>query len=192
MIKTARLIILTFLALSASCTVGPDYKKPQIDAPPHFVLQDIFDSLNQGRSGKEFSANWWKGFSDLTLDQLVLSGLEKNFQVAAARSRLNEASARVALAGAGNKLQSGVGLDGDLEGERELNQVEDTKTARITGNLDFALPWTWQAGLPGESKPHEPVRNLPGPSYAGWFWEPAPKSPVNTFGFAGLNASSNC
>jgi NodT family efflux transporter outer membrane factor (OMF) lipoprotein len=140
MIKTARLIILTFLALSASCTVGPDYIKPEIDAPPHFVSQDIFESLNQGRSDKEFSANWWKGFSDLTLDQLVLSGLEKNFQVAAARSRLNEASARVALAGAGNKLQSGAGLEGDLEAERELNQVEDTKTASITGSLDFALP----------------------------------------------------
>ncbi|QPJ65805.1 MAG: efflux transporter outer membrane subunit [Candidatus Nitrohelix vancouverensis] len=128
------------LPFLGACVVGPDYKAPDMDAPAEFVSQELLKSLNEGKTDADFSAQWWMGFTDPILDQLVTAGLDNNFQLVAARARVKEASARLALAGAGDELQTEAGLDQGLEAERNLNDADTTKTASVSGGLSVALP----------------------------------------------------
>lgn len=127
--------------LLAGCTVGPDYRAPEINAPPQFVSQDVLETLNESKQDQSFAADWWKGFDDPVLDQLVASGLENNYDIAAAMARAREAQARLKLAGAGDNLSAIADLGGDIEERRTLSGDEDaTTTQSLFGTLSAVLP----------------------------------------------------
>ena len=126
--------------LLCACTVGPDYEPPQVTAPESFVSQDVLDLLNE-KTGQEFAADWWTGFNDPLLNELVENGLENNFDIAAAASRVKEAQARVRLVGADDNLNVDAQVDGDVQERRELNGNEDATTSTgIAGGLAATLP----------------------------------------------------
>src|SRR5436190_2935881 len=74
-----------FLAccLASGCTVGPDYERPEIDAPEkyRFAVVDANDLAN---------TEWWKQFHDSTLDELISIALSDNFDVRIAAARVDE------------------------------------------------------------------------------------------------------
>ena len=81
--KRSAVLPLTALLL-AGCTVGPDYRRPTVDAPPDFraALQPITaESLGD--------LPWWDIFPDETLQSLIRAALAENYDVriAAARRR---------------------------------------------------------------------------------------------------------
>lgn len=128
------------LMLSA-CTVGPDFEAPAVTAPPQFVSQDVLSLLNDGKQDAAVKTDWWTGFEDDTLNQLVAAGLERNFEIAAAVARVKEAQARVGLADAGDALSIDAGADADVSERQELNgDTEQTTTRSMSGSLGFALP----------------------------------------------------
>lgn len=138
--KLSGLLLIAAVAFSA-CTVGPDYEAPEINAPPQFVSQDVLSALNEGRTEQSVAADWWTGFDDEILNTIVETGLENNFEIAAATARVKQAQARVKLAGAGDNLSADMDIDGDIQERRELNQGEDaTTTTGISGGLGVALP----------------------------------------------------
>lgn len=127
--------------LLAGCTVGPDYRAPEINAPSQFVSQDVLEALNESKQDRPFAADWWKGFDDPVLDQLVADGLENNYDITAAMARAREAQARLKLAGAGDNLSAIADLGGDIEERRELNGDEDAATTQsLFGTLSAVLP----------------------------------------------------
>jgi multidrug efflux system outer membrane protein len=77
------------------CSVGPDYKKPEIKTPASFKekltvtgkwkIAEPRDSLDKGR--------WWEIFGDKTLNQLVIKAEKQNPQLQAAAARLEQARA---------------------------------------------------------------------------------------------------
>jgi multidrug efflux system outer membrane protein len=136
---------LTLLALAAlltaACTARPDYTPPEINAPSQFVSQEVLKTLNENKSGKAFTADWWTGFKDPVLDTLVETGLANNFEIAAAAARVKEAQARVRLAGASNNLSADISVDSDLQERRELRP--DSNSATTTGagaEIGIGLP----------------------------------------------------
>ena len=135
--------ILTFAAalLLSSCTVGPDYQAPDLNAPSNFVSQDVLSLLNSDRQDAAVKTDWWTGFEDGTLNDLVAAGLEHNFEIAAAVARVKEAQARVGLADAGDALSIDAGADADVSERQELNgDTEQTTTRSMSGSLGFGLP----------------------------------------------------
>ena len=76
------------LALSLSCTVGPDYERPRVDMPA--AWQD-------GKSEPASLADleWWKLFGDPVLNELVGSALQANFDTRLALERVAEVRARL-------------------------------------------------------------------------------------------------
>jgi multidrug efflux system outer membrane protein len=70
-------------ALVAGCAVGPDYKRPAVDAPAafRFEIKDARDMAN---------TLWWQQFNDAELDRLIAIALAENKDVKIAAARIEQ------------------------------------------------------------------------------------------------------
>jgi len=89
-VKTA---LVPLLLLASACTVGPNYRRPNVSAPTAF----------RGASGPDQQTSfadlpWWEVFKDDTLKELIKSSLANNYDLAATVARVEQARqlARVA------------------------------------------------------------------------------------------------
>ncbi|MBW8905500.1 MAG: efflux transporter outer membrane subunit [Betaproteobacteria bacterium] len=82
--KIGALVLTTLLA---GCTLGPDYKRPDMPLPTKFP--------DQPASGEPAAAplpsDWWMLYNDATLSELVTSGRKSNADVRLAFARVQEA-----------------------------------------------------------------------------------------------------
>jgi multidrug efflux system outer membrane protein len=73
------------LALSG-CTLGPDYKRPAMDAPKAFQYET--------QAAVETSdTQWWQQFGDLVLDQLITEALAHNTNIQIAAANVEQSAA---------------------------------------------------------------------------------------------------
>lgn len=87
----------TFLSASvlAGCAVGPDYHRPQVALPGHYIGQPA----NRTHAAAPVDiTSWWDGFNDSLLAQFVSLALAQNLDLAQAAARVTQA--RAALGGA--------------------------------------------------------------------------------------------
>jgi multidrug efflux system outer membrane protein len=73
--------VLLGAGLLAGCAVGPDYKRPAVDAPQTFRFQG-------NEAGAIADTAWWRQFSDPVLDELIAVALRENKDVQIAASRI--------------------------------------------------------------------------------------------------------
>lgn len=73
------------LILLASCSVGPDYKRPEI-----FSDQQVASSLNLKPVESQVSIEWYKQFNDAMLNQLITQSLNESPNVNVAIERLRQ------------------------------------------------------------------------------------------------------
>ena len=81
-----RLAVLLIACPIAACTMGPDYKRPALEAPPVFryEIATARDTAN---------AAWWKQFGDPMLDSLIDEALARNLNVKIAAANVEQAAA---------------------------------------------------------------------------------------------------
>ena len=70
----------------ASCSVGPDYKRPSF-----FPQEDVAASLHLNKTAAEIKTDWYRQFNDPLLNSLVSRGLVYSPTVAAATEKLRQA-----------------------------------------------------------------------------------------------------
>ena len=79
-----------FLLLFAGCAVGPDYKRPPVNEPPHF----------RGDAGVKTNSfgdmPWWELFRDDALQGLIRTALTNNYDIRIAVTRMEQANALLA------------------------------------------------------------------------------------------------
>jgi len=92
---TVRVGILLPLLLAAGCAVGPNYKRPVVDAPPQYR-----GAAPNGGAASLADRKWSELFQDDALQQLVAAALEHNFDLRIASERVLEARARFRITGA--------------------------------------------------------------------------------------------
>ncbi len=98
----SHILVLVFacLLLSASCTVGPKYKRPAAPAPPAFKEQAP-PANGQWKAASpsdgELRGNWWEMFGDARLNDLEQKVVVSNQNVKQAEAQFREARATVAL-----------------------------------------------------------------------------------------------
>lgn len=92
--RLAAVAAFTALALAGCVSVGPDYRRPQLDAPAGF--EDGRMTANAA-PGLEL-AGWWKTFGDPVLDELMVEAARANLDVAQAQARISQARADVTIA----------------------------------------------------------------------------------------------
>lgn len=76
----------------AGCTVGPNYRRPAVDAPADFRNRTADSSAPPLGDAK-----WWSIFQDEELQKLIRTALEKNFDVRIAAARILQAQAQVGI-----------------------------------------------------------------------------------------------
>jgi len=76
---------LVVAVLAAGCTVGPDYKRPNLPLP------DEYPEAADSNGAPAVPANWWTLYDDAMLNDLVASGQKSNADVRLALARVQEA-----------------------------------------------------------------------------------------------------
>lgn len=91
----ARLALCVFLLLT-SCTVGPDYRRPELRTPP------AWNAAADGSDGDPSAelASWWARFGDPLLSDLIERAVRANLDLRIAEARVREARALRGVAGA--------------------------------------------------------------------------------------------
>ena len=89
--------IALLLALAA-CSVGPDYQKPELQAPQQWVSQPNGNPVPAKQQTEAADADgvqraWWKRFHDPILDKLIDTAVAGNPDVKIAEARIDEARA---------------------------------------------------------------------------------------------------
>jgi multidrug efflux system outer membrane protein len=80
------LLLATSTVIAASCAMGPDYERPQVEVPENYQASAV--------PGASFAnLEWWELFDDPELIDLVKIALVNNKELAIAMSRIEEARA---------------------------------------------------------------------------------------------------
>src|SRR2546427_10893251 len=79
-------------ALLGGCAIGPDYKRPSVAEPPTFRGQATAEAASFA------DAPWWEAFQDPILKALIRQALSRNYDVAIAAARVQEARANLSVA----------------------------------------------------------------------------------------------
>ncbi len=83
----ARSSVLALFLVSASCTVGPDYRPPSVAVAPAWL-----EAWNTGIDSRSVDlSRWWTEFNDPILDSLVDRAVQANLDLAVAQARIREA-----------------------------------------------------------------------------------------------------
>ncbi|HYX65917.1 MAG TPA: multidrug transporter, partial [Burkholderiales bacterium] len=75
--------VLVALVFLAACTVGPDWKKPEVETPPAW-------RIDYAQAAELANARWWQGFGDPVLDGLVEDALRENRDLVQAAARVEQ------------------------------------------------------------------------------------------------------
>jgi len=91
-------LLLLPLTLQFACrSVGPDYKKPTIPAPPNWS-SDLSGGLQAAAIDDDALARWWTTLNDPTLESLIERAVRGNLDVRRAAVALREARAERGIA----------------------------------------------------------------------------------------------
>jgi len=133
----------TLLMLGATCTggcaMGPNYQRPAVDVPHVYrgTPAGEADSADDGSLGDQ---RWWDVFQDETVQQLIRTALQQNYDLRIAAVRILEARARLGITRADQfpNVTAGAAAvnersPGSPAGEATIGQVR----ASVAWDLDF-------------------------------------------------------
>ena len=123
--------------LLTDCTVGPDYRRPEVAAPTTFRFQE-----NPTEASSIADLAWWNVFNDRALQDLISEGLTNNYDLQVAVARIEQARALVAVAESEGKPQ--VGYQGFALGETGIVQGDTSATSVTYGAFGGLLNAAWE------------------------------------------------
>ena len=128
---------LAFGLLLAGCMVGPNYRRPPIDAPGVYRG----DSHSTTASGESLgNEKWWEVFQDPVLQQLIRTALEQNYDLRIAASRVLQAQAQVGIARANQFPTVSAGAEAFSERNPKISSAFPSYEANA-GEVDLAVVW---------------------------------------------------
>ena len=152
MIRQARRLLwpLTAAGLLTACTVGPDYARPDVNAPEQFRSATTDEPVSNASTAQLASDAWWQGFNDPVLNDLVETGLQNNRDLQSTIARVSKARGQL-ITTRGKFFPQvdyyGAGERGKFMG---LDQTVVTSTpGSLTTIGTMALPASWQLDVFG-------------------------------------------
>ncbi|MFZ5572307.1 MAG: efflux transporter outer membrane subunit [Thermodesulfobacteriota bacterium] len=133
-------VLLSFVALAAGCTVGPDYKKPEVPMPDAFLYQgnEALETVN---------IRWWQQFGDSVLDGLIAEALANNKSIMVAVANLEKAEAR--LWQVRSPLFPQIGYSGDAARQRVSESTMGILPENPHNSFQALLSASWEMDLWG-------------------------------------------
>ena len=87
-----KLVTLVCALFVASCSVGPDYSRPELEQPTEWRNTDT--TFYADTASVQADTAWWQLFGDTVLTNLVTMGLQENTDVRIAAARVEELMGR--------------------------------------------------------------------------------------------------
>lgn len=129
--------MLSFFVWLSGCTaVGPDYRRPAVQVPAHWVEA----GATIGKGDRDGLRAWWKSFQDPMLDSLVDQTLMRNQDLDIALARLRQARAeRVQIASSSGPTVSAGGAREALRSSKALTSQSGGESR--AWHLGFDASW---------------------------------------------------
>ncbi len=127
-------LMLGVALVSAGCTLGPDYQRPQLDTPAEYV--------EPAPSGPSLAnMDWWDLFGDEQLQSLIRTALDENKDLGIALARISEARASLGFVRADQfPIVDGAGRVSRGRQSREIFPGADTDNDFLLGaDLSFEV-----------------------------------------------------
>jgi multidrug efflux system outer membrane protein len=93
MTRQSILLLLTLGLIAAGCTVGPDYKRPDVQFPASYRGAEPRSSASTP-AGTFADVAWWQLFGDPDLQELIRTALAANYDLRVAVTRILQAQAQ--------------------------------------------------------------------------------------------------
>ena len=94
--RTGKFVAGVFFLLCLGCTVGPNYKKPAVPAPPEYRGASP-EQIAKSQAASFGDQKWWDVFQDDILRDLIKTALKQNYDVRIAAARILEARAQLGI-----------------------------------------------------------------------------------------------
>jgi multidrug efflux system outer membrane protein len=134
--------VLIGVAILGGCAVGPNYKRPAVQAPENFRFTDSQATNSLG------DLPWWQVFKDPILLNLIGTALTNNYDLQQAVARVEQARNQAAAANAAFFPQ--VGYGGDIgRGRNALYNSPATLNGATETSALLNLNATWEIDLWG-------------------------------------------
>jgi len=130
-------ISLTFGLLLAGCMVGPNYKRPAIDAPGVYRGDSQSSLASSEPLGDE---KWLEVFQDPVLQDLIRTALEQNYDVRIAASRVLQAQAQLGVTRANQFPTVNAGADVSSQRNPKISSSFPSYEAKV-GEVDLSVVW---------------------------------------------------
>jgi NodT family efflux transporter outer membrane factor (OMF) lipoprotein len=128
--KMKKIFVLTIvLAVLIGCSVGPDYRRPDVTVPANF--KELKGWREAQPRDQEIRTKWWETFGDSILNSLEEQVNVSNQSVALAESQYRQAQAQVQLARANYfpTLSAGASYTGSAQAGDAYNTVNQHQVA---------------------------------------------------------------
>jgi multidrug efflux system outer membrane protein len=102
--------VMVAAGLITSCTVGPNYHRPDVAVPQNFRAPD---PLPAPQAESFADLKWWEVFKDPELQELVKTALQQNYDLRDAVARVEQARANLGITRSNQFPQ--VGASGDVQ-----------------------------------------------------------------------------
>jgi outer membrane protein, multidrug efflux system len=134
----SRGVVAFLVAISISgCTVGPNYKRPNVDAPTTYRAAPTNDAAASAAELGE--AKWWTVFQDEELQNLIRAALQRNYDLRIAATRVLQAQAQLGITRADQFPNvSGAAAFGS---NRQPNNILFPGFEETSGQLSLSASW---------------------------------------------------
>lgn len=126
-------VILSLIFISG-CSLTPEYARPKVDLPERI-----------GGDVKGIERDWWKGFGDETLNALIREAVKNNDDLKLATARIEEAMARLDLAG--SNLYPTAFLKSEVSREETSSEISKNPFSGTSNNFIVSLPVSYEIDL---------------------------------------------
>ena len=123
--------------LLAGCLVGPNYKRPPVEAPSAYRGDSQVSMAASEPLGDE---KWWDVFQDPVLQQLIRTAIEQNYDLRIAASRVLQAQAQVGITRANQFPTVSAGAEAFSERNPKISSAFPSYEANA-GEVDLAVVW---------------------------------------------------
>jgi multidrug efflux system outer membrane protein len=130
-------VALTLGLLLAGCMVGPDYKRPPVEAPGVYRGDSQSSLASSVPLGDE---KWWEVFQDPVLQQLIRTAIEQNYDLRIAASRVLQAQAQLGITRANQFPTVSAGAEAFSQRNPKISGSFPSYEANA-GEVDLAVVW---------------------------------------------------
>ena len=134
------LLVSTFLV--TSCSMAPDYKRPNVETPANW-------SQVQGNPSR-VAFDWWKSFGSDELNQLMADGLNNNLDLRASFQRIRQS--RASLQVARSTLYPSVDLSANVTRDKSIRDNGNSFSNDGDTNLNAGLDVSYELDLFGANR----------------------------------------